>query len=172
MFWFVFAAARRAISSASWRPLHCFSRTVSRKSALKPCNVQADSYQKVLASLRGIQRTTHCLLSIQGLTNFLECDSFLRRYYQYGTGLPSQLFGATRHYENTRHECKSWVARACKSCLLKNQSGFAHANVEVPSCATWGSLARLGDCTSFLHEKAARLPISSPFNSPGFAGRM
>ena len=76
--------------------------------------VQADFYQKVLASLRGIQRTTHRLLSIQGVTNFLECDSFLRRYYQYETGLPSQLFCATRHYENTLHECKSWAARTCR----------------------------------------------------------
>lgn len=65
--------------------LHAFPRgkTPNMNTTCDP--VQADFYQKVLASLRGIQRTTHRLLSIQGVTNFLECDSFLRRYYQYGT---------------------------------------------------------------------------------------
>lgn len=51
---------------------------VSRKSAR---TAQLDFYQKVLAWLPGIQRMTHRLLPIQGVTNFLESDSFLRRYY-------------------------------------------------------------------------------------------
>jgi len=76
------------------------------------CNsVQATFYRQILDSVRGIQRTTHRLLSIPGVTNFLECDSFLRRYYQYETGLPSQLFCPTRHFENNLQECKSWAAR-------------------------------------------------------------
>ena len=76
--------------------------------------VQTEFYRKILDSVRSIQRTTHRLLSIQGVTNFLECNSFLRRYYQYETGLPSQLFCATRHYENSLQECKSWARRACR----------------------------------------------------------
>ena len=94
--------------------LHAFpcSQTLQMNTTCDP--VQADFYQQVLASLRGIQRTTHRLLSIQGVTNFLECDSFLRRYYQYETGLPSQLLCATRHYENNLHNCKSWAARTCR----------------------------------------------------------
>ena len=74
---------------------------------------QTAFYKKVLASVRGIQRTTHHLYSFQGITNLLECDSFLRRFYQYSTGVPSQLFCPTRHYANNLHECKQW---ACASC--------------------------------------------------------
>ena len=44
----------------------------------------------------------------------MESDSFLRRYYEYETGLPSQLFCATRHYENNLHDCKLWAARTCR----------------------------------------------------------
>lgn len=75
--------------------------------------VQEAFYQKVLASFRGIQRTTYRLLLIQGVTNLLECDSFLLRYYQYKTGLPLQLFCSTHYYENNLHECKSCAARTC-----------------------------------------------------------
>ena len=45
---------------------------------------------------------------------FLECDSFLWRYYQCETGLPSQLSCATCHYENNMHDCKSWAACMCR----------------------------------------------------------
>lgn len=67
-----------------------------------------------LSTVRGIQRTMHRLLSIPGVTNFLECDSFLHRYYQYETRLPSQLSCPTHYFENNLQECKSWAARTCR----------------------------------------------------------
>ena len=75
---------------------------------------QTAFYKKVLASVRGIQRTTHRLYSLQGVTNLLECDSFLRRFYQYSTGVPLQLFSPTRHYANNLHDCKQWPCASCR----------------------------------------------------------
>jgi len=76
--------------------------------------VQTAFYERVLNSVRGIQRTTHRLYSLQGVTSLLECDSFLRRFYQYSTGVPLQLFCATRHYANNLHACKTWARRTCR----------------------------------------------------------
>ena len=94
--------------------LNAFPRGQTPKINITCDSVQADFYRQVLDSVRGIQRTTHRLLSIPRVTNFLECDSFLRRHYQYETGLPSQLFCTTRHFESNLHECKSWAARSCR----------------------------------------------------------
>ena len=94
--------------------LNAFPRGQTPEINITCDSVQATFYWQILDSVRGIQRTTHRLLSIPGVTNFLECDSFLRRYYQYETGLASQLFCPTRHFENSLHECKSWAARACR----------------------------------------------------------
>ena len=94
--------------------LNAFPRGQTPEINITCDSVQATFYRQILDSVRGIQRTTHRLLSIPGVTNFLECDSFLRRYYQYETGLPSQLFCPTRHFENNLKECKSWAARTCR----------------------------------------------------------
>ena len=67
--------------------------------------VQAAFYAKILDSVNSIQRTTQRLHPLQGVTSLLECDSFLRRFYQYSTGIPSQML-STRHYANSLLECK------------------------------------------------------------------
>lgn len=76
--------------------------------------VQASFYANILDSVASLRRTTHCLHSLQGVTNLLECDSFLRRFYVYSTGIPSQMFCPTRHYANSLQECKSWARATCR----------------------------------------------------------
>ncbi|KAL9955895.1 hypothetical protein ACROYT_G037293 [Oculina patagonica] len=76
--------------------------------------VQTPFYANILDSVSSIQRTTHRLHSLQGVTSLLECDSFLRRFYQYSTGIPSQMFCPTRHYANSLQECKSWARLTCR----------------------------------------------------------
>lgn len=51
----------------------------------------AKFYDRVLSSIRGVQRSTNRLLSMHGVTDLLECDSYLRRYFTYITGSQSTL---------------------------------------------------------------------------------
>ena len=73
----------------------------------------AKFYDRVLLSIRGVQRATSRLLSIQGVTDLLECDSYLRRFYAYVTGAQSTLQCPKRHYANSLQDCKSWALRDC-----------------------------------------------------------
>ena len=75
----------------------------------------AKFYDRVLASIRGVQRATNRLLSVQGVTDLLECDSYLRRFYAYVTGLQSTLQCQKRHYANHLHDCKQWALRDCRT---------------------------------------------------------
>ena len=71
-------------------------------------------YVNIFDSVTSLRRTTHRLYSLQGVTNLLECDSFLRRFYVYSTGIPSRMFFPTRHYANSLQECKSWARATCR----------------------------------------------------------
>ena len=73
----------------------------------------AKFYDRILSTIRAVQRSTNRLLSIQGVTDLLECDSYLRRYYTYVTGLQSTLQCKHRHYANNLQACKSWALRDC-----------------------------------------------------------
>ena len=75
----------------------------------------AKFYDRVLTSIRKVQRTTNRLLSIQGVTDLLECDSYLRRFYAYVTGLQSTLQCQKRHYANNLQDCKQWALRKCRT---------------------------------------------------------
>ena len=68
----------------------------------------------ILDSTRSIQRVVHRLLSMQGATNLIECDSYLRRFYFYATGLTSTMV-CPRTYRSSLAECKSWALRQCLS---------------------------------------------------------
>ena len=84
----------------------------------KPCKkcdpVQAPFYANNFDLVTSLRRATHRLYSLQGVTNLLECDSFLRRFYVYSTGIPSRMFCPTRHYANSLQECKSWARATCR----------------------------------------------------------
>ena len=65
----------------------------------------SEFYDRVLMSIRGVQRATSRLLSIQGVTDLLECDSYLRRFYAYVTGSQSTLQCQRQHYANNLQDC-------------------------------------------------------------------
>lgn len=98
--------------------IHADLKVLPRRVLPKPnitCDpVQAAFYANILDSVASLCCTTHRLHSLQGLTNLLECDSFLRRFYVYSTGIPSQMFCPTRHYANSLQECKSWARATCR----------------------------------------------------------
>ena len=77
-------------------------------------SVLSKFYTHVLDSLRRIQCTVTRLLSIHGVTDLFECDSYLPRCYTYVSGFTSTLNCPPRHYPNSLHACESWVIGACK----------------------------------------------------------
>lgn len=62
-------------------------------------------YDRVLSSMRTVQRAINRLISIHGVTDLLECDSYLRRFYGYVSGLSSELVCPTRYYAGTLRDC-------------------------------------------------------------------
>ena len=76
--------------------------------------VLAKFYEHVLSSIRSVQRVTTRLFSIQGVTNLLECDSYLRRFYNYISGFDSTLSCASRYYADSLAKCKQWAFDSCK----------------------------------------------------------
>ena len=89
--------------------------------------VLAKFYDPVLSSIRGVQLATARLLSVHGATDLLECDSFLRRFYGYVSGLSSGLDYPARHYASSLSDCKRWAVSACqvRSAHEKHAKGAA-----------------------------------------------
>lgn len=65
-------------------------------------------FTSLLKSIQGTQKVMTRLLSLSSFSNLLECDSYLRRYFQYATGLPSRMV-CPRHYQPTLAACKAWA---------------------------------------------------------------
>ena len=112
------------------RPLILYGDTtlVSIHVALKPLSLgpaptlsttcspqQKLFFDQLLSSVRSIQRVIRRLSSLQGVTNLLECDLFLRRYYFYSTGLESQLTCTGHHFADSLQQCKSWAQSSCQT---------------------------------------------------------
>ena len=72
-------------------------------------------YDQLLLSVRATQRVIRRLGSFQGISNIIECDSFLRRYYFYITGKESQLICKSRRFASSLEQCRSWAKMACQS---------------------------------------------------------
>ena len=64
-------------------------------------------YDQLLLSIRSIQRVIRRFSSLQGISNLIESDSFLRRYYFYLTGKESQLNCKNRHFAKSLQQCRS-----------------------------------------------------------------
>ena len=48
-------------------------------------------FNQLLASMHHNQKTLNRLLSSPAFSNLLECNSYLRRYYEYTTGLTNHM---------------------------------------------------------------------------------
>ena len=69
-------------------------------------------FNKLLATIHNTQKVMHRLLTLSSFSNLLECDSYLRRYYTYSTGLTSRM-SCPRHYQSSLGDCKTWALRNC-----------------------------------------------------------
>ena len=72
-----------------------------------------DFFGSLLQSISSTQKVIHRLLSSSSFSNLLECDSYLRRYFTYSTGLNS-VMRCPRHYQPTLAACKAWALTNCK----------------------------------------------------------
>lgn len=73
-------------------------------------------YNNILHSYRVMQGVIQRLSSLQGVTNLMECDKYLRRFYRYSTGRTPTMV-CPRSYHGSLQECKTWALKFLK--LLK-----------------------------------------------------
>ena len=64
--------------------------------------------RQLLNSVSTIQRSIRRLLSMPGFSNLIECDSYLRRFYQYSH------MTCPRVYKSSLSECKQWALQNCR----------------------------------------------------------
>jgi len=79
--------------------------------------LKANFYNHLLQSMLTVQETAQRLLSLPGFTTLIECNTFLSRYYQLETGLPSRM-ACPRVYRNSMDKCKRWAIANCKGLTL------------------------------------------------------
>ena len=72
-------------------------------------------YDQLLISVHSIQQVIRRLTSLQGITNLIECDSLLRRYYFYIIRKGSQLKCKTSHFTKFLQQCRSWAKLSCQA---------------------------------------------------------
>lgn len=81
---------------------------------LNNCSLtQNPFFNKLLATMHNTQKVMNRLLSLSSFSNLLECDSYLRRYYSYATGLPRHM-ACPRHYQSSLSDCKVWALSNCR----------------------------------------------------------
>ena len=68
---------------------------------------------EIIDSTRHLQRVVNRLVSLQSATNLIECDSYLRRFYRYATGLIFRTI-----YESTGHDCSNNHVTHVKTTLM------------------------------------------------------
>ena len=78
---------------------------------------------ELLAQLRTVQRSMLRILSSHGYTSLIECDSYIRRYYQYATGLTSTMT-CPYEYKKSLTLCKRWALQYCHNISHKKEHGY------------------------------------------------
>ena len=82
-------------------------------------------YNNILHSYRVIQGVLKRLSSLQGVTNLIECDKYLRRFYRYSTGLTPKMI-CPRAYHSSLMECKSWALNHCSRLSHAERAWLRH----------------------------------------------
>ena len=110
------------------RPLIFYSETklmhlVTKLKAMPPgppleitnnCSLSHSTFfGRLLDTMHNTQKIMNRLLSLSSFSNLLECDSYLRRYYTYATGLSSRMV-CPRYYQPSLAACKTWALQNCR----------------------------------------------------------
>ena len=67
----------------------------------------------LLGQMRNIQKSIQRIQSSHGYTSLIECESYIKRYYQYATGLTATMT-CPYSYRRSLRECKHWALKTCK----------------------------------------------------------
>jgi len=77
-------------------------------------NDEHNFFLKLLKSTSRVQHVISRLLTLPGYSNLMECDSYLRRFYYYDTGL-SVTMDCPRTYKASLAQCKLWALGHCRA---------------------------------------------------------
>ena len=77
-------------------------------------STQNHFFSALLNSIHGTQKVINRLLSLSSFSNLLECDSYLRHFFTYTTGMTGTMI-CPRHYQPSVENCKNWALKACHS---------------------------------------------------------
>ena len=116
---------------------------------------QNSFYDKLLSSIQHTQNVIHRLLSLPGLTNLLECDSYLRRFFKYSTGLSGQMI-CPRAYRSSLAECKIWALSHCQAISLNERLFLDPSSVRSRSKRSWMCHAGLFGLFRAIYESTGR----------------
>ena len=125
-----------------FRDNHCQCQSRLRSRYLWPWSgPYKQLFKSTTESTQAIKQVINRLVSIQGQTNLIEWDSYLRRFYRYATGLTSTMI-CPHPYQSSLKECKSYAINHCsgilhhqRTCLkspLRRSSWFCHDGVFGP----------------------------------------
>lgn len=81
---------------------------------------------QLLEQIRTVQKSMQRLLSAHGFTSLIECDSYLRRYYQYSTGFESTM-SCPYFYKKSLQLCKSWALENCNGITPQEKKWLRNA---------------------------------------------
>ena len=94
---------------------------------------QRDFFNKILHSARVIQGVLRRLSSLQGITNLIECDKYLRRFYRYSTGLMPTMI-CPKAYRSSLIECKTWALDHCSRLSHRERTWLRHRSRHLWMC--------------------------------------
>ena len=117
---------------------------------------------ELLAQLRTVQRSMLRILSSHGYTSLIECDSYIRRYYQYATGLTSTMT-CPYEYKKSLTLCKRWALQYCHNISPQERTWLLNSN-RAKRSLNWACTAGLGNIPRYLY-----LAFGGSCESDGFS---
>ena len=111
---------------------------------------QTTFLQTLLIQLRTIQKSTQRLLSAHGYTSLIECESYLRRYYQYSTGLTPTMT-CPYAYKKSLQLCKAWALTHC-SRISSHERSWLQGSRRGRRSLPWQCTAGLGNLVRYFYQ--------------------
>ena len=104
---------------------------------------------ELLLQIRTVQRSMQRLLSSHGYTSLIECDSYLRRYYQYSTGLTATM-NCPYGYRKSLKLCKIWALKHCSN-ISPHEKTWLHSAKRSRRSPPWACTAGLGGIPRYFY---------------------
>ncbi|XP_078352439.1 uncharacterized protein LOC144637179 [Oculina patagonica] len=111
---------------------------------------QVKFLKALLLQMRAVQKATQRLFSAHGFTSLIECDSYIRRFYQYSTGLTATM-NCPYAYKKSLVLCKQWALQHCTNISPNERIWLQPPRREKRS--PWACSAGLAGIPKFFYEK-------------------